>query len=602
MDKSQNKVSQTLKYSVFTRGVLISCIGLGLTACSETRPGLYGAYGNSWQNSPSSQGAFYVPHAQVQRQTPYVLLAQNNSVPGLRGSSEIRQRILQQYHFDDHPKTHTVLDSSSLPSNGTSAYEAPRNTVSDPRQFFKHQLEEAAPRTLGQVQVSPQTSRSAPVSAPVVTQQQNAVSTGQTGPTQNAAQQPSHSANFQPAFQGTGKSLTQSLDTALAQSPRLAIEDIRIQEAEEGLEQAKAQGRFKLNLDSSVGAGQNETEFRVVNRTDTDFRVSRTANLGLSLPLYEGGRISAQKDVAKVDINTAKANYDAVESEVAEQAGIAHLNVLRDRALVEVYQRNVALLQNQKNTVQALLGAGENTVTDQALVEARLASIQVRLQQARSTLSASESRYKKLTGHEAPALSAVEQVGLPATLQEVKDIAFSHNAELQARQSEAESAFHNIKVAKSIGRPKLALQGNLRAAEGLSETIRRNSAAEVLLNLSVPILSGGENKSRVREAALAQSRSALETRALQEDLNERLEQLWAAVSAAQQSRAPNLAQKAASEAAYEAILQQRKAGVATSLDVLSVEQTLLDSELNIIQAENSEAVARLQILGIMGAL
>ena len=62
-----------------------------------------------------------------------------------------------------------------------------------------------------------------------------------------------------------------------------------------------------------------------------------------------------------------------------------------------------------------------------------------------------------------------------------------------------------------------------------SETIRRNSAAEVLLNLRVPLLSGGENKSRVRQAALAQSRAVLETREMQNNLDERLEQLWASV-------------------------------------------------------------------------
>ena len=368
------------------------------------------------------------------------------------------------------------------------------------------------------------------------------------------------------------------------------------------MEQAKAQGRLKLNLEGTVGASQNDIDFRVIDRTDSDFRVPRAAGLNLSLPLYQGGRINAQKDVAKVDVETAKANYQAVASDVTEEAGIAHLDVLRDRALIEVYTRNVALLQTQKDTVQALLRAGENTVTDQALVDARLASIQASLKQAQSNLSSSESRYKKLTGFPAPALSPVHEFALPASLQTAKEAAVSNNSQLQAMRSQSEAAYHNIRVAKSLGRPKLALQGGLRASEGQSDTIRRASAAEVLLNLSVPILSGGENKSRVRQAALAQSRSELETRALHEDLDERMEQLWASVSAAKQSQGLNLAQKTAAEKAYQAILSQRQAGVATSLDVLSVEQTLLDAELNIIQANNAEGVARLQILGLMGSL
>ena len=193
-------------------------------------------------------------------------------------------------------------------------------------------------------------------------------------------------------------------------------------------------------------------------------------------------------------------------------------------------------------------------------------------------------------------------VELPASLQDVKEIARQNNAQIKASQTQAEAAFHNIAVAKSFGRPKLSLQGVLRAAEGQSETIRRNSAAEVLLNLRVPLLSGGENKSRVRQAALAQSRAVLETREMQNNLDERLEQLWARVRAAQRSKAPNQAQKIAAQKAYDAIVQQRNAGVATSLDVLSVEQTLLDAELNLIEAQNEEDAARFQLLGLMGSL
>ncbi len=577
MDKAKNTILQTIKMNVFARGILLSCIGLGVTACSETSQNLYAPSGNAWQGSHLNPTASYVPSTQPR--TPYVKLAQNNAVPSLRGPSRVRNAILQQYHFDESPRHTRAITPSVAPQNTTLEHRS--NPVVS-KQYFQHQLEESTPRNV--------------ISHPSPVQKTTPA------PQVNQTIQPAPKTNFQPTYQGTGTSIGQSFNTAVQQSSRIAIEDIKIQEAEEQLEQAKAQGRFKLNLEGTVGASQNEIDFRVVDRTDSDFRVPRAAGLNLSLPIYQGGRINAQKDVAKVDVETAKANYQVVASNVTEKAGIAHLDVLRDRALIEVYTRNVALLQSQKDTVQALLHAGENTVTDEALVDARLASIQASLKQAQSNLSSSESRYKKLTGFPAPALSPVNEFELPSSLQTAKETALSNNSQLQAMRSQSEAAYHNIKVAKSLGRPKLALQGGLRASEGQSDTIRRASAAELLLNLSVPILSGGENKSRVRQAALAQSRSVLETRALQEDITERMEQLWAEVSAAKQSQGLNLTQKNAAEKAYQAILLQRQAGVATSLDVLSVEQTLLDAELNIIQANNAEGVARLQILRLMGTL
>jgi len=177
-----------------------------------------------------------------------------------------------------------------------------------------------------------------------------------------------------------------------------------------------------------------------------------------------------------------------------------------------------------------------------------------------------------------------------------------NNPRLKAAQTRIEAAYHNIDVAKSFNRPKLALEGAVRSAEGQSDTIRRNSAVELLLNLNIPILSGGENKSRVREASLAQTRATLESRSIYEDINEQVEQLWANVQSARRSQAPNLSQIKAAQKAYDAISKQRDAGVATSLDLQSVEQTLLDAKVNLIQAENTENVARFQLLSLMGAL
>jgi len=175
------------------------------------------------------------------------------------------------------------------------------------------------------------------------------------------------------------------LGAAVQHSPLLAIEDLKIQEAQEVLTQAKAQGRFKLNLEGVAGPSASETVFSVVDRTDSSLRIRRGANLDLSLPLYQGGRIKAQKKVAEVG----------------------------DRRLIKIYERNVALLTSQKTTVAALLAAGENTLTDQALIDARLASIKVSLEQAYASLAASESTYKKLVGRSAPDLIPAQTISLP---------------------------------------------------------------------------------------------------------------------------------------------------------------------------------------------
>lgn len=569
------------------RALMMSSLGFGVTACVAGNPSSLDHRDNipvsSMRYGPVFQHFGAMP-------VPYIRVAQNNAVPTLRGMY-VNDRPFQGQYYQDYPtqihiqphaemqKSRPVkvqrfnhhLDESTFASSPDN-----HSPVSNPVSHNGYVYDEDRDNDAYRVSSSSQS----PVSAPSQYEDipQNIVSTA------------------------SSASLDQSLLNAVQQSPRLAIEDLKIREAEEGLIQAKAQGRFKLNLEGVVGASQSETDFNVVNRTDSDFRIRRAANLDLSLPIYQGGLINARKKVASVGIESAKANYEVVQSAVSQEAVIAHLNVIRDRQLIQLYERNVELLKDQKHNVEAMVNAGENTVTDRALIDARLASIQVALEQSRANLSASESNYKKLVGRPAPSLMPANIAQLPGSLSEIKAVAQKNNPQIKAVQTRAEAAYHNIAVAKSFGRPKLSLQGVLRAAEGQSETIRRNSAAEVLLNINVPLLSGGENKSRVRQAALAQSRAVLENHELHDNLNERLEQLWARVQSARRSKAPNEVQKLAAQKAYEAITKQREAGLATSLDVLSVEQTLLDAEINLIQAQNTEDVSRFQLLALMGML
>lgn len=561
---------------------MMSSLGLGLTACMAGNPASVDYQGNTHVSAMR-----YTPIFQNYGLTPasHVRLAQNETAPKLRGMYA-HERPVQGHYYQDYPTQ-------------TQAMPKMQQTGSVRVQKFSHHLDESGYvppvyNDRGYTYIESADSNTYPASS----------SPQYVEPApQYVSPSPQYEAPPQDITSNAAKaSIDQSLQSAVEQSPRLAIEDLKIREAEEGLIQAKSAGRFKLNLEGVVGATQSETAFNVVNRNDSDFRIRRAANLDLSLPIYHGGLINAKKKVAKVGIESAKANYEVVQSAVTQEAVIAHLNVIRDRELIQLYARNVELLKDQKNNVQAMVSAGENTITDQALIDARLASIQVRLEQAKASLAASESNYKKLVGRTAPSLMPASSVELPSSLQEIKTVAQKNNAQVKAVQTRAEAAYHNIEVAKSFGRPKLSLQGVLRAAEGQSETIRRNSAAEVLLNINVPLLSGGENKSRVRQAALAQSRAVLENHELHDNLNERLEQLWANVQSARRSKAPNEVQKIAAQKAYEAINKQREAGLATSLDVLSIEQTLLDAEINLIQAQNTEDISRFQLLALMGML
>lgn len=396
------------------------------------------------------------------------------------------------------------------------------------------------------------------------------------------------------------ESLQKSLDSAFERSSRLASENLRIDEAEEVLTQAKAQSKPRVEFRGAVGPRESETSFAFDNTTISATTVRRSAELDLTLPIYQGGRLRAQRSSAKVGIETARAAVSQTRSDIIEQTALAYLDVVRDRKLVALYQDNIDLLRHQQDSVSELISQGESTIGDKAVLDARVASQLIRLEAGFGDLNDSEARYKNLTGKPAALNLPVPRFDLPLSLTEIQALSQQNSPEITSLISRAKSAEYDVDIAKSGGKPSLSLQGILRGAEGQSETIDRNTAAELLLNLRVPISSGGENRSRVRQAKIARNRMNLEIRDAQDTLRDRVERLWSRKLSSEKSLTFNAQQIEATQLAVDTVDEQYRENVATILDLLNVQQTLLDARIQNIGAENLRDTSNIQLLNLMG--
>ena len=395
-------------------------------------------------------------------------------------------------------------------------------------------------------------------------------------------------------------SLRRSLDQAFERSSRLAAESLRVDEAEEVLKQAKARSKPSLEFRSTVGPRTSETTFAFSDTTVTGTSIRRSAELDLSLPIYQGGRLRAERSSANLGIETARASVAQTRAEIIQETAIAYLNVVRDRKLTDLYHQNVDLLREQQSSITELLAVNESTISEKALIDARLAAQSIRLETGLGTLRESEAHYRNLVGQAAPQNLPVPAFNLPLSLTEIQALAQQNSPELTALINQAKSAEYDIDIAKSGNKPSLNLQGVLRGAEGQSETIDRNTAAEVLLNLRVPISQGGEGKSRVRQAKIVRNRLNLEIRDAQDSLRDQIDQLWARKTASEKSQKFNQDQIEATKFAVNTIAEQREEGVATVLDLLNVQQTLLDAQIQTVEAQSRKDAASIQLLSFMG--
>ena len=90
------------------------------------------------------------------------------------------------------------------------------------------------------------------------------------------------------------------------------------------------------------------------------------------LPLYSGGRVRNQVKAAKTRVEAGRATLRAVEGDIFTEAVAAYMDVIRDRAIVELNQNKVQVLQTNLQATRDRFEIGDLTRTDVAQSEARL--------------------------------------------------------------------------------------------------------------------------------------------------------------------------------------------------------------------------------------
>ncbi|MEM9600087.1 MAG: TolC family outer membrane protein, partial [Pseudomonadota bacterium] len=322
--------------------------------------------------------------------------------------------------------------------------------------------------------------------------------------------------------------------------------------------------------------------------------------VNLIQPVYQGGRIKALKRQAKAGIMAARAGLDNAENNIFLSAANAYVDVLRDEEAASIRRNNVRVLQRQLTAANDRFDVGEGTRTDIAQSESRLAAAEAGLAQADAQLEISRALFVRIVGRMPNQLQPVPDFVLPQSLEEATRLARENNPQLLAAYYNELAGDAAIDVARAAGRPSLSLQGSLVASRDTILGIEETDQATIGAQLSIPIFSGGLNRSRVRQAEHARTRLSFESRDTERAVDQTIAQVWAQMQAARQIVQTSARQVAAAEIAFEGVTLEQQVGTRTQLDVLDAEQETLNARLNLINAERDLDAAIFQLLSVIG--
>lgn len=308
-----------------------------------------------------------------------------------------------------------------------------------------------------------------------------------------------------------------------------------------------------------------------------------------------------------------QARLQEAERQLLLEVAQAYFDVLLYQDQLAAVREERAAYAQQQQQARAMFEKGAATIVDaheaQAGFDAALAkeiTLLSQLQVARQT-------FADRAGLDASKIQPLRRQAQPfdllagSSVDEWQALARAQNAEWRLQRLELAQAEQAVTLAKGGYWPRLTLSGgyqdnhNTQEYNGLAQRYR-SKGASLNLQLNVPLYSGGQTASRVREAT---------ARALQQQelLNATERRIELAVRQAYRQTADYhyriLAQQRlleSSNSKLESVRLGRRVGVRSNLDELQAVQARAEAEQKLAEARYGQVLAYLQLLASAGVL
>ena len=364
---------------------------------------------------------------------------------------------------------------------------------------------------------------------------------------------------------------------------------------------AKAAGRPQVS--ATVGLNRTLTQSGLLINGGKGPTVS--AGVDLSYPLFQGGAVKNSVRAAETRVEAGRATLQAVEGDVFTQAVTAYMDVIRDRAIVELNQNNVKVLETNLQATQDRFQIGDLTRTDVAQSEARLQLGRSQLATAQGQLTGSEATYRQVIGRAPGVLAPPPPLPpLPANADEAVRIALANNPDLVSISRQAMAAGYDVNVARAGRLPTLSgVLGETYVANlGTTNAPFSNTGNATTIGLAgrIPIFQGGLPAARIRQAQALQGQAFEQVVGTERAVVQAARSAFASYDAAQKAIQANTVAVQANELALEGNRAEQTVGTRTIIEVLNAEQELLNSQVGLVTAKRDAYVAGFQLLNAMG--
>ncbi|WP_255405959.1 TolC family outer membrane protein [Novosphingobium sp. CF614] len=395
--------------------------------------------------------------------------------------------------------------------------------------------------------------------------------------------------------------LEQALAAAYANNPSIQGSRDLASASDEVVVQARA--AYGPSLSVSARHAFTAARIRGTTLPSESEGFGTSAELSLSQPLFTSGRLAAGLDAAMAARMVEREKLRAGSQQLILDVVNAYVSLQRDIELHGVAVEIHELLRQQRDVTAARYRLRDSTEPDVDQTVNRLELAAGRVILARSTVEASAARYRNLVGAYPAALAPLPALPDPSTLETLYVEAETHNPTLAAARFTEARSRALVGAARADMRPQVsAFASAARSPLTPYQNTLREESVVAGVSLSMPLYSGGQLSSALREAIdrnLADQQFAEQAR---RDMRETLATDWSLLRASAEAMPRYDAAVDAAERAVAGVKKQETSGIRTLRDVLDVTNDLLAARTGAVQTRAEMYLRRVAVLRDAGLL
>ena len=326
-----------------------------------------------------------------------------------------------------------------------------------------------------------------------------------------------------------------------------------------------------------------------------------SGSLNASYALFDFGRLQANVDRSKDDLQFAKHNVEYVKAQLAFQVATIYYNIVYLQKAISIQDSVLSFLNDNKVIIESQLKNGTALRIDLLNIQASIDNEENHKIDLKNALQKQINLLDYSTGSKQSSGKAFD---FDVTLTDAGNalgLAQTNNFDFLLAKDKIKQAESDLAIVKLADKPTVGVQ----AAAGIKNgyvpyvnDLRFNYMAGV--SLSIPIYNGGKNKQqqKLQQNIIKQNQMAVET--LSSTYKKDIEQSLTDV-ASNLERIKNTAGQIESAKAAQILAMNRlKSGTATNLEITNASTNVQRAALTKLQYEFQLCLAKLELTRLMG--